>query len=91
MRFGVPPAAGQGVLTFSSGYYLESSMTLAHRNRCIECRDASKTIKNQLPVKKYVGAMVRKSFQLEIVVEIGLFENPALSKISYIISMKNIH
>ena len=74
--FGVPPAVGlQGVLIFSPGYYLESSMTLTHRNRCIECPDASKTIKNQLPVKKYIEAMVRKSFQLELVTEIGPFEN----------------
>ena len=75
--FGVPPAAGpQGVLMFSSGYYLESSMTSAHRNRCIECPDASKTIGNQLPMKKYIGAVLRKSFQLELVAEIGPFENP---------------
>ena len=72
-----PPltAGPQGVLMFSSGYYLESSMTLAHRNRCIECPDASKTIGNQLPMKKYIGAVLRKSFQLEVVTEIGPFVN----------------
>ena len=59
----------------SSGYYSDSSLTLTHRNRCIECPVASKTIRNQLPVKKYIGAVLRKSSQLELVDEIDPLEN----------------
>ena len=43
----------------------ESPLTSSSRNRCIECPDASKTIGNPLPMKKYVGAVVRKSLQLK--------------------------
>ena len=53
----------------------ELRLTLTYRNRCIECPDASKTIGNQLPVKKCVGAVLRKSSQLELVAEIGPLEN----------------
>ena len=63
-------------------------MTLIHRNGCVECPDAAKTTKNQLPMKKYIEAMVRKSFQLELVTEIGLF---AFSKKKHLKSMKNYH
>ncbi len=51
-------------------------LTLTHRNQCIECPDASKTIGNQLPMKKYIGAVLLKSSQLELVADIGPFENP---------------
>ena len=54
----------------------ELRLTLTYRNRCIECPDASKTIGNQLRMKKYIGAVLRKSSQLELVAEIGPFENP---------------
>ena len=57
------------------GHHSEPSLPSTPRNRCTECPDASKTIKNQLPVKKYIGAVVRKCFQLELVSEIGSFEN----------------
>ena len=72
-----------GVLIFSSGYCLSLRMTLTHPNRCTECRDASKILGNQLPVKKYIGAMVRKSFQLEFVAETDAFENLSPCQILY--------
>ena len=70
----------------SSGYHFESSLTLTSPNRCAECPDASKTTGNQLPMNKYVGVVVRKSFQLEIVTEIGPFENfgPQSNFVQYI-------
>ena len=54
---------------------LRVRLTLTYRNRGIECPDASKTIGNQLAMKKYIGAVLRKSSQLELVAEIGPFEN----------------
>ena len=50
-------------------------MTLTHSNRSIECSNTRKSIGNGFPMKKYVGAMVRKSFQLVIAAEIEPFEN----------------
>ena len=50
-------------------------MTLTHANRSIECSDAVKSIGNGHPMKKYVGAMVRWSFQLAIGAEQDHFEN----------------
>ena len=59
----------------SSGHPFQSSLTLTSPNRCTECPDASKTTGNQLPMKKYVGAVVRKSSQLVIDEEIDHSEN----------------
>ena len=50
-------------------------MTLTHSNRSIECSNTRKSIGNGFPMKKYVGAMVRKSFQLVIAAEIDHSEN----------------
>ena len=56
----------------------ESSLTLSPRNRCIECPDTrnrciepAKSIGNGFSMKNYAGAVLRKSFQLELVAEIG--------------------
>ena len=46
-------------------------MTLTNPNRSIEWPDAPRTIKNEFSVKKYVGSVVLKSFQLQLVAEIG--------------------
>ena len=62
-------------MTAASQTDSEHSTRTTPRNRCTECPDASKTIKNQLPVKKYIEVMVLKSFQLELVTEIGAFAN----------------
>ena len=85
----VPSGGGEGLWRFQCWFCVvrvptwpvirtpfESSLTSSPRNRCIECPDASKTIGNQLPVKKCIGAVLRKSSQLELVAEIGPFENP---------------
>ena len=49
----------------------ESSLTSSPRNRCIECPDPAKSIGNCFSMKNYAGAVLRKSFQLELVAEIG--------------------
>ena len=48
--------------------------TLAYRNRCTECPNAWKSIGNRFLITKYIGAVGRKSFELEIVAEIGSFQ-----------------
>ena len=55
--------------------FLTNLSTLGQWNRSIECPDTCGTIKNGFPMKKYVGAMVRWSFQLAIAAEQGHFEN----------------
>ena len=50
-------------------------MTLTHSNRMIECSNTHKSIGNGFPMKKYVVAMVRMSFQLVIAAEIDRSEN----------------
>ena len=42
--------------------------------RSIECSNASKSIGNGFPVKKYVGAMVRKSIRVVLAAENDLLE-----------------
>ena len=49
-------------------------MTLTHSNRSIEYLNTRKSIGNGFPMTKYVGATVRKSFQLGIAAEIEQFE-----------------
>ena len=49
-------------------------MTLTHSNRTIECSNTHKSIGNGFPMKKYVVAMVRMSFQLVIAAEIDRSE-----------------
>ena len=50
-------------------------MTLTHSNRTIECPNINKSIGKGFLMKKYVGAMVRKSFQLVKATEIEHLEN----------------
>ena len=50
-------------------------MTFIHSNRWIECPNTRNSIGNELPMKKYVGAVVRKSSQLIIDEEIDHSEN----------------
>ena len=50
-------------------------VTFTHSSRWIECPNTRKSIGNGFPMKKYVGAVVRKSFQLVIAAEIEHFEN----------------
>ena len=50
-------------------------MTFIHSSRWIECPNARKSIGNGFPMKKYVGAVVRKLSKLIIVAEIDNFEN----------------
>ena len=45
-------------------------MTFSHSSRWIECPNTRKSIGNGFPMKKYVGAVVWKSFQLVIAAEI---------------------
>ena len=49
--------------------------SLAPRNRSTEWHDADKSFRNRFYVQKYISAVVRKSFQLELVAEIDPFEN----------------
>ena len=49
--------------------------TLGQCNRSIECPNTRNSIGNGLPMKKYVGAVVRKSSQLIIDEEIDHSEN----------------
>ena len=50
-------------------------LTSIHSNRWIECPNTRNSSGNGLPMKKYVGAVVRKSSQLIIDEEIDHFEN----------------
>ena len=50
-------------------------MTFIPSSRWIECPNTRKSIGNGFPLKKYVGAVVRKLSQLIKVVEIDHFEN----------------
>ena len=50
-------------------------MTFIHSDRWIECPNTRNSIGNGLPMKKYVGAVVRKSSQLIIDEEIDHSEN----------------
>ena len=50
-------------------------MTFIHSNRWIECPNTRKSIGNGFPMKKYVGAVVRKLSQVAIVAKIYLFGN----------------
>ena len=50
-------------------------MTFNHSNRWIEFPNTRKSIENGFTMKKYVGVVVWKSFQLVIVAEIYHFEN----------------
>ena len=50
-------------------------MSVTHSSRWIECPNTRKSIGNGFPMKKYVGAVVRKSFQLVIAAEIDHSEN----------------
>ena len=38
-------------------------------------QNPAESIGNEFPTKKYIGAVVRKSSQLELAAEIGSFEN----------------
>ena len=54
-------------------------LKILHRNsdslfRLIECPNASKSIGNGFPMKKYIGAVLRKSCQLVLTAEVGPFE-----------------
>ena len=69
------PLGAGGCFVGNAAEVRSPRLTLIHRNRCIECPNASKTIGNQLPMKKYIGAVLRKSSQLELVAEIGPLEN----------------
>ena len=53
----------------------ESLLSLTSQNRCTEWQDVSKSIRSRFPMKKYIPAVLRKSFQLELVMEICPFEN----------------
>ena len=53
----------------------EPPLTLDARNRSTECPNDDKSLKNELPMGKHIGAVLRKSFQLAIVAEIGPLEN----------------
>ena len=53
-------------------------MTFTHSSRWIECTNTRKSIGNGFPMKKYVGALVRKPFQLVIAAAIDHFENRIL-------------
>ena len=50
-------------------------MTFTHSSRWVEWLNTRKSIGNGFPMKKYVGAVVRKSFQLVIAAEIEHFEH----------------
>ena len=50
-------------------------MTFIHSSRWIECPNPRKSIGNGFPMKKYVGAVVRKLSQLVIVADIDLLGN----------------
>ena len=50
-------------------------MTFTHSSRWVEWLNTRKSIGNGFPMKKYVGAVVRKSFQLVTAAEIEHFEN----------------
>ena len=55
--------------------FLANRATLGPWNRSIECPNTRGTIKNCFPMKKYIGAVVRWSFQLVIGAEQDPFEN----------------
>ena len=59
----------------NSPLYSGLVMTSTHSIRWLECSNTRKSIGNGLPMKKYVGAVVRKSFQLVIAAAIHNFEN----------------
>ena len=59
----------------NSPLYGRFVMTFIHPNRWIECPNTRNSIANGLPMKKYVGAVVRKSSQLIIDEEIDHSEN----------------
>ena len=59
----------------NSPLYDRFVMTFIHSNRWIECPNTRNSIGNGLPMKKYVGAVVRKSSQLIIDEEIDHSEN----------------
>ena len=65
-------------------------MTFIHPNRWIECPNTRNSIGNGLPMKKYVGAVVRKSSQLVIDEEIDHSENfrPAQKNTRHLFSKK---
>ena len=50
-------------------------MSVTHSSRWIECPNTRKSIGNGFPMKKYVGAVVRKSFQLVIATGVDHPEN----------------
>ena len=50
-------------------------VTLTHPNQSQKWSNASETLKNGLSMKKYVGAVPRKLYQLAIAAEIDHFEN----------------
>ena len=49
-------------------------MTSTHSSRWLECSNTHKSIGNGFPMKKYIGAVVRKLSQLVIVAERIQFE-----------------
>ena len=55
--------------------FLANLATLGPWNRSIECPNTCGTIKNGFPMKKYIRAVVRWSFQLVIGAEQDPFEN----------------
>ena len=59
----------------NSPLYGRFVMTFIHPNRWIECPNTRNSIGNGLPMKKYVGAVVRKSSQLITDEEIDHSEN----------------
>ena len=68
----------------NSPLYGRFVMTFIHSNRWIECPNTRNSIGNGLPMKKYVGAVVRKSSQLVIDEEIDHSENQiSVQKKSY--------
>ena len=50
-------------------------VTFTYRSRSIECPNTRKSIGNGFLVKKYVGAVLRKPYQLAIAAEIDHLEN----------------
>ena len=55
--------------------FLVNLARLGSWNRSIEYPNTCGTIKNGFPMKKYIGAVLRKSSQLELAAEIGPFED----------------
>ena len=54
--------------------FRNTSWLKCHAIRRIECRNLAKSIGNGFPMKKYVGAMLRKPSIFQLVTEIGSFE-----------------